>query len=410
MRNAVVVSCLVMLGCGGDPAGRETTVVDSAGVAIVTSHVPASGAGQWRVDAEPEWSVGVVDGAPEYMFSGIVGVATLPGGVVAVADVGSSQIRLYDSTGTFLNAFGRAGEGPGEFRQISALFRIGDDLLAVHDALTWLHLYRSDGTFVGSHRIGSLPLRMDPVTLHLTPPMAPVLVGWLNERTYVAIESTPVTLSGGRGFTEPQRVDILVRRGQLGDTAALVRRLEGPVHHPHPMNLIMPAVFGPSVHVAAGAGGIVVASNVHNEVRWLDAEGRLERIARLPWPPVPVTPAMIEEYVQRSVPPLNERIARGRSFAEVLPAFSDVKVDAAGQVWVRRYDPVHATTLAQYIPTYDRASTWAVLDGEGRWLGEVELPARFAPLEIGGGYVIGLYRDADDVEYVRRYRVLGAEG
>ena len=42
----------------------------------------------------------------------------------------------------------------------------------------------------------------------------------------------------------------------------------------------------------------------------------------------------------------------------------------------------------------------SVLGGDGRWLAEVTLPARFALLDAGRDWVAGVQRDADDVESV----------
>ena len=35
----------------------------------------------------------------------------------------------------------------------------------------------------------------------------------------------------------------------------------------------------------------------------------------------------------------------------------------------------------------------------------VTMPARFRPMDIGREFVLGLWRDADDVEHVRLYRL-----
>jgi hypothetical protein len=402
-----IVTALVALACGGESGWTGAAVVaDSAGIAIVTNYRAEWGSeARWRVADSPELSIGVMDGGPEYTFDRIVGAASLSDGTNVVADMGSSQVRLYDASGNYLRAIGRAGPGPGEFRQITALFRIADDLLAVQDRIELVNLYRRDGTFLGSHRTGTMPVPVDPVTLQLSPVTVPPIVGWLDESTYVTAEHTPVKLSPTHEFRAPETVQVVVRRGRVGGDTEEILRTTGPTYHPHPMNLVLPAVFGPSVHIGTHASGLIVASSEEGEVRWFGPEGRLTRVSRLPGQRDRVTPAMIEEYVQRSVPPLRENLARARTFAQVLPAFSALATDASGYVWLRRYDAVHGATLAQYIPTYDRPSTWAVLAPDGRWLGDIRLPARFSPLEIGNDHILGVYRDENDVEYVRRYRI-----
>ena len=49
---------------------------------------------------------------------------------------------------------------------------------------------------------------------------------------------------------------------------------------------------------------------------------------------------------------------------------------------------------------------WRVFDRTGRWSGTVTMPARFNPMDIGSDYVLGLWRDEDDVEHVRLYRLM----
>ena len=48
-------------------------------------------------------------------------------------------------------------------------------------------------------------------------------------------------------------------------------------------------------------------------------------------------------------------------------------------------------------------SVWSVFDAQGRWLGDVTLPARFSPMDIGADYVLGVARDEDGVETVAMY-------
>jgi hypothetical protein len=193
------------------------------------------------------------------------------------------------------------------------------------------------------------------------------------------------------------------RYGRDGAILNELVSLEGPAYQPHPMNLILPEVFGATAYAATDGRSLIVGLSGEGEVRWYHPEGRLEWLARRAWPGQAVTEAMVDDYVRRSVPPLREDIARGRSFAETLPRFSKLLSDRAGNVWLRHYEVSHGATTAHYRPTYDTPSTWSVLRADGRWLGEVTTPAGFTVFEIGQDHVLGMYRDAFDVEYVRVY-------
>ncbi len=61
-----------------------------------------------------EASIGVESGADEYMFGEISAVAA-DGRRLLVADRQAGILRAYDYAGTFLEAIGRKGPGPGEF-------------------------------------------------------------------------------------------------------------------------------------------------------------------------------------------------------------------------------------------------------------------------------------------------------
>jgi hypothetical protein len=50
-------------------------------------------------------------------------------------------------------------------------------------------------------------------------------------------------------------------------------------------------------------------------------------------------------------------------------------------------------------------STWSVFGPAGIWLGDVTMPARFLPRDIGADYVLGTAIDADGVETVVSYRL-----
>jgi hypothetical protein len=78
-------------------------------------------------------------------------------------------------------------------------------------------------------------------------------------------------------------------------------------------------------------------------------------------------------------------------------------VDRTGAVWLQTYRP--RDMRASWTPTFPEPDVWQVYDHDGVWLGLVELPARFYPQEIGDDYVLGVWRDDTDVEYVRLYQL-----
>jgi hypothetical protein len=78
-----------------------------------------------------------------------------------------------------------------------------------------------------------------------------------------------------------------------------------------------------------------------------------------------------------------------------LPAIGSLAVDAVGNLWVRRY----------YVPA-DTTHEWWIYDASGRLVAQLTNRTRFRFTEIGADFVLGVYRDHDDVETVRRYALL----
>jgi hypothetical protein len=142
------------------------------------------------------------------------------------------------------------------------------------------------------------------------------------------------------------------------------------------------------------------------EVQVLDAGGQLRQVFRGALAPEPVTQAQMDEYLQaardrlqESPPPnptslrLSELRLELTTFPPTHPVLAGMLVDRAGHVWLR-----HARRADVTGP-----SDWSVLDPEGRWLGTLQLPETFRPLDVGADYVLGVNTDELGVEYAEVY-------
>ncbi len=110
------------LACGGpgDDAG-VVTVRDSAGIRIVENTTPQWQEGErWRLSPEPVVDIGGGDREEDQLFR-VVGALRLSDDRIVVANGGTNEIRFYGPGGAFLSASGGEGEGPGEFRRLSAV-------------------------------------------------------------------------------------------------------------------------------------------------------------------------------------------------------------------------------------------------------------------------------------------------
>lgn len=397
MRNPSPFLLLVLFpilggGCTGERNGPAPAVRDSAGVAIVESPAQAvEAAPEWRIDLEPVLDIGVVEGDSAYQLDDVTDALRLSDGSVAVADGGSSEIRVYGPDGRFRFAAGGPGEGPGELQRLSAFYRMaGDSLLAYDSRLGRVSVFAPDGGFVRSR----LPETEGGGRA--------VLVSRLADGTMVVHENQRVVDPPETGVHQIPRTYLLL--SPAGTTDSLTT-LPGGQHYLYAEGnglYISSLPFGVEDHVTTDRRHVFAASSARFEVRKYAADGRLERRIRVARPPTPVTEEDVERMLatrtasapdENAVREMRSRI-REMELPETMPAFEELEADAAGHLWVR-----------EYVPRGTESNDWIVFDPEGAVTGTVTLPLSFEPLEIADDYVLGRWRDELDVEHVRMYEL-----
>ncbi len=108
----------------------------------------------WLVDAEPVFTVGQVEGPDEALLTRVTAVHRLPDGGVMIADGGGPSIRIHGPSGALLRAFGREGQGPGEFRSIwGAWVSSPDTVVALDLGVSRLTRFTLEGEVVDTRRI-----------------------------------------------------------------------------------------------------------------------------------------------------------------------------------------------------------------------------------------------------------------
>lgn len=267
---------------------------DSARIAIVTSEPPA------QVDTlgpQPAWRVADNADGEVAPFLGVTDLAVTASGVVVVASNGSRSLVAFGPDGTERRRFGRAGEGPGEFRGSLSLATVGDTLV-VWDSITRrmilvtpggalarvvpvessdpnLELAGSfaDGTlFVTSRRLGSPTEGINPDSVvHLR----------------FALDGTRL---GEVGWSRFRNVEFFMG-------------LFGPDIHDQ--------AFGPTGAAASLGPGVVGTDGTAPQVVLHGADGSSARLLRWDNVPVPVTPADREAFAgdrRASVPNEFERM------------------------------------------------------------------------------------------------------
>jgi hypothetical protein len=151
---------------------------------------------------------------------------------------------------------------------------------------------------------------------------------------------------------------------------------------------------------AVATGGtplrIAIATNPDYSVEMWRPDGTLDRVVRRIG--ADRTPTQAERAAAReSLMGGDDEALANRIVAEVpeptvLPAVAALLIDEASHLWAVRW----------MLPS-DSSIAAEVFEPDGEYLGEMRLPHRFRPIEIGRDYVLGVFRDENNVSIVQLY-------
>lgn len=370
---------------------------DSAGVRIVVSHTPLRGGDPvWEISEAPFLEVGVREGDDSYLLNNVMGSTLTSQGSLVVANAGDCTIRAFDQDGEALWTSGGCGEGPEEYQRILGILGERDRLYVHRYPQASLTILNTDGTFSGT-AFPDIPDEFrfaDPVGVFED---GSILMA---DRNRPDVELGP--------FQESYTVGRLTAEGNV-DTLIILPYLNSVRHQ---------SGFGDSEKPTK-----ILSLEVHDdhvyfswpeqyEINILSSGGDLETSIRRDWTPISVSEDYLEEMRDRVLrgeggvsgdPGLLREIADGLVFSETHPAHHGLLVDRSGYIWVLRTNPRRFDNGRIPPRIFDETSSWDVFDPEGIWLGFVRTPPRFVLYEVGEDYLLGMWRDELEVEYVQLY-------
>lgn len=369
--SPVLLAVSVATGCVSEaPRSPQATVVDSAGVRIV-SH-GSTGAGARAVAGQPDLAIGRGPDAAIDLYR-VRGGVLLPDGGVAIANGGSQEVLYFTPTGEPLRRVGGEGQGPGEFSNIFWLQAGFDGAVFVSDPgnqkIVHLDPY---GSVIESH-----PIRFEPEVEASERAMVGrgFAVAMAGPSRVVAVPWAVAELDGVDGPL-PLRGELRSYSGDLSEFVAIdsvllrtwyeAEQEEGP-----PIG----QVYEAPVFVFSANGAWTAYSDATTHRVTVLEEGRPSYVIREARSRTPFTPDSVPEFYP--------------AVADSTPSYRAVAVDADGRVWVRSGASVS-----------DGVVEWRVFSRRGLDVDEIELPQSSDVLDARGDRVLLLERDELDVESV----------
>jgi hypothetical protein len=351
---------------------------------------------EWKLATSPQLTIGGAT-SPMTEFFRVRGAWRLSNGAIAVANGGSNEFRVFDRKGAFVAAFGRKGEGPGEFQQIGWTSHFGDTAV-VYDGSS-----RRITTVLLSHS----PRLVGTLAVTASDDRGFIIRGRLADgRWLVRADSRPDVnrrdaqrLPGYVGLIAPGATGGVAWQAQLPDMSVFV-------YNPNPAEKMVNvgvAAFPASFVMTAAGRTIWIGDPTTDTLVAIDATTATRRTIRLSLPARPVTKAAVD--VARAGELEGARTQADRDVVELkystrllparMPSYVSLTSGLAGEIWIE------AETSSR-----SDSTRYTVLSASGRAVARVSAAPGFRVSDIGADHVVGIHRDDDGVETVRWYSLL----
>lgn len=413
-RLCAVGMALVAAGSPAEATQWQGTVTDSAGVTIVANSERGAWAEGEEWTAVEELRIGSFDD-PNYQFGEIASLAVGSDGAIYVLDAQAQRIQVYDAMGGHVRTMGGPGSGPGELGPGTAFIAMGagDTLLVPDPTNARLNVYGASGESIGSVRMAS----------------GYGLIAWRGTRSGVVARQIRPAWQG-----TPDSMDVIEQLNMDGSVRDTVMRFAPggtfqtsgaeagmTILAAEPLWTIddeRAAYYGinDNYRISRYSGGKLthIISKTFETREISESDQNMLREA--------IMDAAMDAAAQGGAPASAlEPLRRMIRFRETYPAFAELAVGPRGTLWVqhlRDFANLTSTERANIrvdlrslqrggVDAFEDAGAqfWDVFDPDGRFLGVVTMPTRFAPLLFAGNDVYGVWRDDLDVQHVLRVRI-----
>lgn len=371
-RWAPLVVLPFLAACGGPSTAPAISVRDSAGISIVEHSAGAIAAAPAWTLGEPSVTIGGGEGEDQ-TFSFVATAHRLPDGRLVLADNENEGTRflVYAADGRFERRLGRAGDGPGEFRN-ARIMGIRGDTLVIYDFMTArVTRMSADGTVFGTTEIA----RLGPLKIGMPS-------GLLGDGR---ILTSPIPLSdttdhgagayrqaGGAQAIDPEGATLDTLQGFPGAEVKLTEMSFGGQRRSFPA----PLGYGKRTLYGSDGALVHVATNASSEVATYRLPWAPVRLVRLAGAVLPVDQAARDAQIAEAIANVGRTTnvpeafrasmiesIRNAGFADSMAHYQSMTVGTDGSLWLRAM-----RSVADSVPHY------LVLGADGRLAARVDLP------------------------------------
>lgn len=409
------VAVPVLAACsGGADAGTWAGTVET--LANGASRVTNPAEGIWREGEgwhlEEDLVLGEMEDSGAATFGSISGLQADREGGIYVLDRQANELRIFDRAGTHVRSAGRTGEGPGEYTTANGLEWLSDDSLLVVDQegnrysildrggeyvrsvrralgfFGWMFRGGIDGDYV--YEASTIRGGMDDAG-------EPALLG-TRLREQVVDARVPASEANVSEDAMPGTMDTI-----------LLPSYDSPMYEAFSIRtdrggMVMGVPFTGTPHYRLdGDGGVWVGHGGAPRLYHTTFDGDTLTEIILGTPPAPVTAEEIAEWesgpgVER-FKELGGKLDLGR-IPETKPYFDGMTLDADGNLWLT-------------VPAAPDRAVFAVLDPEGRYLGQLSIDGvsrdEYLTPVVKSDRLYFVGRDELDVPHVYVYRIMKSD-
>ena len=337
-KTLSIVLCLVMsLLFIGQAEGQKIKTIDGV-KAVINGKKPAPSKGvPSKVKIKEDLVLGDSDD-PDKSFSGLLTFAVDSDGKIYVLDIKEAKIKVFDSSGKFLKAFGKKGQGPGELGMPSGIQITPENELMIEDSTNRrLAFFTREGKFIRNistaGRLGLIRLVVDQKG---------------------NLFGQEMSLVNNKMFFELKKFDRELKPLFTLDKVEFPLPIPGSGVKVNLMDMMM-------IYQFDSKGNLVYGRNKEYEFKVYNPEGKLILIIKKEHSPIKITEKDKEEILNR-IPSAASGVSIKDmfEFPKYFPPYQNFVLDEQGRLFVRSW--IKGKNEKDYVIH--------VFDSEGRFISQ----------------------------------------